>query len=256
MIYLTGDTHADFRRFSTRIFPEQKNMTKEDYVIILGDFGGIWSGDPQDRTEQYWLDWFEDKSFTTLFLDGNHENYDRLDTYPVREWNGGKVQEIRPSILHLMRGQVFRLAGKSFFVFGGAGSHDIADGIFEADDPELRRLQRLKAKGHPYYQNRQYRVNHVSWWEREMPSEDEMQEGRENLEAAGWTVDYVLTHCLPGSLHLEIGDGNYKPDSLTDYLEKIRSRCRYRCWFCGHYHWDHNISEREKILYNQITRIV
>ena len=41
MIYITGDTHASFKgRFSTDIFPEQKEMTKEDYLIICGDFGG------------------------------------------------------------------------------------------------------------------------------------------------------------------------------------------------------------------------
>ena len=42
MIYITGDTHHDFKRFDKEIFPEQKEMTKDDYVIILGDFGGVW----------------------------------------------------------------------------------------------------------------------------------------------------------------------------------------------------------------------
>ena len=41
MIYITGDCHADFRRFNTDIFPEQQEMTKKDYVIICGDFGGV-----------------------------------------------------------------------------------------------------------------------------------------------------------------------------------------------------------------------
>ena len=136
MIYLTGDTHGDFRRFSTRVFPEQKQMTKDDYVIILGDFAGIWSTDPEDSMEKYWLNWLEkEKPYTTLFIDGNHENYDRLCQYPVREWNGGKVHEIQPSVLHLMRGQIFRLCGKTFFTFGGARSHDVQDGVFEWDYP-------------------------------------------------------------------------------------------------------------------------
>ena len=38
MIYVTGDCHADFTRFNTKIFPEQYEMTKDDYVIICGDF--------------------------------------------------------------------------------------------------------------------------------------------------------------------------------------------------------------------------
>ena len=43
MIYITGDTHGEFKyRFNTENFPEQREMTKDDYVIICGDFGGVW----------------------------------------------------------------------------------------------------------------------------------------------------------------------------------------------------------------------
>lgn len=33
MIYITGDCHNNFERFNPRNFPEQKEMTKDDYVI-------------------------------------------------------------------------------------------------------------------------------------------------------------------------------------------------------------------------------
>ena len=257
MIFLTGDTHGDFRWLSTRVFPEQKQMTKKDYVIILGDFGGIWATDPEDSMEKYWMNWLDkEKPFTTLFVDGNHENYDRLYGYPVRDWNGGKVHEIRPSVFHLLRGQIFRLCGKSFFIFGGARSHDIQDGIFEVDDPELKRIHRMAAKGVTEYQDLFYRVNHVSWWEQELPSEEEYREGTTNLKEADFEVDYILTHCLPTSLQLLAGEGRYEPDPLTEYLEQIRKLTTYKCWFCGHYHWDHNLTESEKILYSQIVRVV
>ena len=44
MIYITGDTHADFRRFTKK----QRNrlpfeLTENDMVIICGDFGLLWS---------------------------------------------------------------------------------------------------------------------------------------------------------------------------------------------------------------------
>ena len=44
MIYLTGDTHIsiDIVKLNTNNFPEQKNFTKDDYVIILGDFCLYW----------------------------------------------------------------------------------------------------------------------------------------------------------------------------------------------------------------------
>ena len=104
IIWVTGDTHGDWiHRVNMDSFPEQREMSKDDYVIILGDFG-IWRDSPQQR---WYLNWLEERNFTTLFIDGNHENYDILDSYPVEEWHGGKVHFIKPSIIHLMRGQVF-----------------------------------------------------------------------------------------------------------------------------------------------------
>ena len=95
MIYITGDCHADFTKFDIENFPEQKEMTKDDYVIICGDFGGVWVRDEESEKEKYLMDWLENKSFTTLFVDGNHENFDRLYSYPVEEWKGGKIHKIR-----------------------------------------------------------------------------------------------------------------------------------------------------------------
>mgnify|MGYP002530722255 CR=1 FL=1 len=90
MIYVTGDCHADFTRFNTKIFPEQYEMTKDDYVIICGDFGGVWNRFEENKHEKHWMDWLEDRPFTTLFCEGNHENFDLLNTLPEKEWNGGR----------------------------------------------------------------------------------------------------------------------------------------------------------------------
>lgn len=68
MIYITGDCHGEYSRFSTKTFPEQKQMTKDDYITICGDFG-YWD---ESREQEYWLDWLEAKPFTTLWIDGNH----------------------------------------------------------------------------------------------------------------------------------------------------------------------------------------
>ena len=40
-------------------------------MIILGDFGVIRDYKGPNGAEKYWLDWLEDKSFTTLFINGN-----------------------------------------------------------------------------------------------------------------------------------------------------------------------------------------
>lgn len=117
MIYITGDIHGDPRRLSMECFPEQKEMTKDDYVIICGDFGLVWD-QTENKNEKYWLNWLQNKPFTTLFVDGNHENHNRLDAMPVSEWNGGKVHFVQPNVIHLMRGQVFALQGQTYFTFG------------------------------------------------------------------------------------------------------------------------------------------
>lgn len=244
MIYITGDTHGDFRRFSSENFPEQKEMSKEDFVLICGDFGGVWNN---SREERYWLDWLEDKPFTTLFVSGNHENFDLLAQYPVQQWNGGKIQAIRPSILHLMRSQVFELAGRTFFTLGGASSHDITDGILDPDAPDYRaRKKRLDAR------RALYRVNHISWWADELPGDADYAEAERNLNRWDRQVDYMVSHCCPSSLVDLLGQGLYQHDRLTDYLETLKGNCRFRYWFFGHYHDNLVLQQKYVLLYEQI----
>jgi predicted phosphodiesterase len=250
MIYITGDCHADFRRFNTTNFPEQKEMTKDDFCIICGDFGGIWSRDESNREEKHNMDWLDDKPYTTLFVDGNHENFDRLYSMPVEQWNGGKVHRIRDSVFHLMRGQVFTLQGKKIFTFGGARSHDIDGGILELDDPNFR--QKRKELDKMWIS---YRINHLSWWEQELASDEEMLEGMNNLSTYGNEVDYIVTHCCASSTQALLGCGLYKPDKQTDYFDQIRQNCKFNKWFFGHYHDNRNVNTEEIMLYEQIIRI-
>lgn len=250
MIYITGDCHGDFRRFNTDIFPEQYEMTKEDYVIICGDFGGVWDRLEEGSKEKWWLDWLNEKSFTTLFVDGNHENFDRLYDYPVEEWHGGKVHKIRDSVIHLMRGQVFELQGIKIFTFGGARSHDISSGILDPNAPDFEsKRKRL------YLAGCSYRINHFSWWKEEMPSEEEMEEGRRNLEKHNNQVDYIVSHCCATSTQAFYSHGGFEADELTDYFEELRQKVSFKKWFFGHYHDNKYISKDEIMLYEQVTRI-
>ena len=250
MIYITGDTHSQFSgRFNKKSFPEQSEMTKDDYVIICGDFGGIWNAEGESREEKYWLDLFEEKAFTLLFLDGNHDNHVRLKAYPEKQWNGGKVHEIRPHVLHLMRGQVFELDGATFFAFGGAQSHDIEDGILDPGDPEFQsKKKRLKKRG------ARFRIKGIDWWEEELPSQEEMDEGLTNLAEHNNTVDYILTHCASTSTQALIRQ-DLQADALTDYFEGIKNTVSYRRWFFGHYHYNQKISNKECLLYKQMVMI-
>ena len=250
MIYITGDCHRNFERFNRSIFPEQQEMTKEDYVIVCGDFGGVWNKGKEDKEETMLLDWLDCKSFTTLFVDGNHENFDRLYDYPVENWHGGKVHKIRPSVIHLMRGQVFDIDDRSIFTFGGASSHDIDGGILEPDDPDYKKKKKELDQGWL-----PYRINHVSWWEQELPSEEEMEEGRKNLALQHNAVDFIVTHCCSSSNQAMLGGSLYKPDMETTYLEEIKQNTKFKKWFFGHYHDNRNVSAEEILLYEQIIRI-
>ena len=250
MIYVTGDCHQNFRKFNTKIFPEQKEMTKEDYVIICGDFGGVWNKEVENKEEKHLLDWLEEKPFTTLFVDGNHENFDRLYSYPVELWHGGKVHKIRPSVIHLMRGQIYEIDGKSFFAFGGASSHDIESGILDPEDPDFKEKKKwLDREWHSY------RVNHITWWAQELPSEEEMQEGRANLAAHDNQVDFIVTHCCATSTQMLIDAQKLKPDIETDYLEEIKQTIQFKKWFFGHYHDNRNVGKKEILIYEQFVRI-
>ena len=250
MIYITGDCHSNFERFNTRNFPEQKEMTKDDYVIICGDFGEVWNKDGESKMETSALDWLDGKAFTTLFVDGNHENFDRLYAYPVEMWHGGKVHKIRPSVIHLMRGQIFELEEKKIFTFGGASSHDISAGILEPDDPMFKLKKKVLDRGWE-----PYRINHINWWKEELPSEEEKQEGLKNLQKYHNEVDFIVTHCCASSTQAIMSDGLYKPDMLTEYFEKIRQTARFKKWFFGHYHDNRNVTKDELLLWEQIIRI-
>ena len=226
-IWVTGDTHGDFQRFTTKNFPQLKGMNREDCMIIAGDFGGVWA---REQADGHKLDWLEDKPFTTLFVDGNHENFDLLNSCPEQEWHGGRVHVVRSHILHLMRGQVFEIGGLTWFTMGGAASHDIQDGILDPAKPGFERrywvLRRMNAL---------FRVLGHSWWPEEIPSEAEYAEAKANLERTGWRVDCVLTHCAPTSVTKTLNP-SYLPDKLTDFLEMVKERCQFRRWFAGHYH--------------------
>lgn len=257
MIYLTGDTHGAFLRFNTSVFPEQKQMTKEDYVIVCGDFGGIWD-QHSTAEERYWLDWLENKPFSLLFIDGNHENFNRLnsDEFEHVEFGGSHAQRIRPGIYRLLRGQIYNLQGKRFFTFGGASSHDIEDGILDPSDfdskeafiKEQRRWQKL---------NRSFRIKNISWWPEELPKDSEMQDGIRALENVGYTVDYVITHCLPHDIASILSGCRFYPDRLTLYFNDLLHRgLQFEQWYCGHYHTNRRIMDRYCILYDRIERLL
>lgn len=244
MIYITGDTHSDFSRFKENKFLIQTEMTKDDYVIICGDFGGVWTFEEESSREKEILDWLNNKNFTTLFVDGNHENFNRLYNYPVEEWHGGKIHKIRDSVLHLMRGEVFDIDNKKIFAFGGASSHDIQDGILDLDEEE--KIYQMRKRG------AYFRIRDFSWWDLELPTEEEIQNGIKKLEKANYKVDYIISHCCPTNIQTFINP-SFKKDILTDYLQEISEKCEFKKWYFGHYHEYRQVNTQYVLLYEDIV---
>ena len=261
-ILITGDCHADFTRFSSDNFPQGKNLTKEDYVIICGDFGLVWNKDSESKYEKHWLDWLEEKPWTTLFIDGNHENFDRLNNYkvyPCEEWNGGMIQRIRPSIMHLCRGEIYDIAGKTFLALGGNYSHDIQHGIIDPADYATREDMNLACRAlerkHGGWRFAMYRIKGESWWKQEVPNTMERDNAICNLSLVNNKVDVILTHALPAT-DLILLDKWAQPNEYEYWLEnEIRSKVDYQYLFSGHYHIDKAASYKDICVYNKIIEV-
>lgn len=254
MIFITGDIHGDPNRLNTHSFYEQKQFGKnkdENVVIIAGDFGLVWNAQKESNIEKFWLKWLEEKPFTTVFVDGNHDCFPRIHQYPVKEWNGGLVNEIRPHVLHLNRGEIYTIQGKKFFTFGGASSHDISDGIIDSADEDWKEQTKELDKQGKYM----YRVKGLTWWEEELPTEEEMQHGLDNLKLVGNKVDYIITHS-PSTSELYLMGLGYQPDRLTNYLEEVKNTVEYKKHFFGHMHVNRAVNDKDICVYEQIVRIV
>ncbi|ABS42545.1 metallophosphoesterase family protein [Clostridium botulinum] len=226
MIFVTGDTHIP-RDIEKLNFVNYKNLTKDDYVIICGDFGAIWNNSKQ---ELYWRELLSNKPWTTLFLDGNHENFDLLYQFPVEEWHGGKVHKINNSIYHLMRGQVFNINGLKFWTMGGATSTD-----------------------------KENRREHITWWKEEIPDYNEMREGLDNLKKHNNKVDYIVTHTC-SSLVLkkitEIFGFQPKPEEdLNKYFEIMEENVDFKHWYFGHLNEDIEINAKHTLLFEKIIKL-
>lgn len=252
MIYITGDVHAEFNKFSVKNFPQQKEMTRDDYLIVCGDFG-IWHDCP---TERYWLNWLSEKSFTLLFVDGNHENFDRLKTeFPIVDFHGGKAHKIRENIYHLMRGYVFDLCEKKFFAFGGASCHDIQDGILYFENyPNKKAL--IDDYNRRTKNGQMLRINKISWWKDELPTKCEMQLGKDSLKNVDYKVDYVITHCPPREVCCWYG--YYDVDTIISYFDELlKLGLSFNEWWSGHLHDNqYNIYRKYNLIYQDILRII
>ncbi len=220
MIYVTGDTHGDYRRFTQ---PVMRKIKKGDTLIVCGDFGFIWDN---SKREQKILKKLGKKRYNLCFIDGTHENFDLLNAYEKSEWNGGKVRHICGNIYHLMRGQIFEIEGSCIFTMGGGESPDI-----------------------------DLRFDNNTWSSMEIPNRQELMDGALRLEDANAKVDIIITHEPPlrikGFLNLKEKKGE-RVTGLNTYFEELGKHCRFKHWYFGSMHVDKYISSSHIAVFQKI----
>ena len=230
MLYVTGDTHGEQGRFRNRDFSIAGHLKEEDKLFICGDFGFVFHN---DKAEQEFLSWLANRPYMVLFVDGNHENFDALETYQVEEWCGGKVHVIArnkdnlPKVIHLMRGQVYEIEGKKIFTFGGAYSID-----------------------------KEYREEGISWWTQEMPTDLEMKEAADNLAKHNNEVDFILTHAAPEDTMNIFHKYHPNEKALNNFLEWVRENVKYRHWWFGHLHLDEDLWRKQTVLWFSVRNMI
>ena len=220
-VFITGDTHQslDINKLNSKNFPLNSILTKDDILIICGDWGCIWDGSGEDK---YWQNWYEKKNFTTFVVLGNHENYNLIQNYPIVQFCGGRARKVSDSVYLEIRGEVYNFNGKTFLSFGGADSTD----------------KHLRKEGE-------------SWWSGERITEEDLENARRNVKKYDY-IDYVITHTGGSEINRFIG---FEPSESDKILDQILSEIKYGTHYCGHYHVDlYYLNHR--IIYDDVCELI
>lgn len=209
MIYFLSDMHGGERIGELTKYLEE--ATDDDLLIILGDSGIKFRDTEENKAFDELLLSSEKK---IAMLDGNHENFKYLYSFPEEDWCGGRVHRLTKNVVHLMRGYVFNIQGSSFFVFGGCNS-----------SAKWRDLG--------------------LWQPEEAPTEKELALAYENLEKHGNRIDYILTH------KYEQGNGT-RTQSLFDLCNFINENVDFKLWYAGHWHANKRIDEKHILIYDKL----
>ena len=213
MIYFLSDQHGGEKLGDLEKYLD--TATDSDLLIILGDVGLRFRDTEENRA-------FDELLLSSkrkiAFLDGNHENFKYIYSFPEEEWCGGKVHRLTENIVHLERGYVYEIDGKSFFVFGGC-----------------RSSAKWKDLG--------------LWQPEEAPTEEELSRAYANLERYGYKVDYILTH------KYEEGKGT-RTEELLELCKFIDEKVDFKRYYAGHWHTSKRVDEKHIFVYDELIPIL
>jgi 3-oxoacid CoA-transferase subunit A len=229
-VYVTGDTHGNFKRIGK--FCNEQQTTVDDILVILGDVGLNYN---LNRQDDYLKSNVSELPITLLCIHGNHEERPyNVDGYKTKAFNHGIVwyQEKYPNILFAQDGSIFEFNNLKCLCIGGAYSVD--------------KFYRLKSNLH--------------WFSSEQPTEEEKAKIEKSIAAANWKVDFVFTHTCPyetrpSHLFLDKVDQSTVDTSMEEWLQTISDRLDFDEWFFGHYHkyWRNG---KYRMLYEDIIMLI
>lgn len=229
MIYLGGDTHGRWDNLQTF----KTKTTKDDTLIILGDFGLAWN----EETFRSGIKFFKHIPATVIAVMGNHENYDMIEELPIVELHGAKMRQCSDNVYYVCNGEIFEVEGKLFYAFGGGKSIDKA----------YRMQLEMKSRSNGR--------NVKLWWEQEIPSDKEFEEGMALFDEYKCQVDYILTHEAPNSVMREVGF-DLSDEKYIDFMNYLEFAKRPETkWFFGHLHFDKDFAGNKTCLYNTFEKI-
>jgi predicted phosphodiesterase len=212
MIYLISDQHGgetigEFNKYLDI-------ATDSDLLISLGDVGLKFEDTKVNRA-------FDEILLSTkkkiAIIDGNHENFKYLFSFPKEEWQGGTVYRITPNLVVLERGNIYEINGKTFFVFGSAKSSD-----------------KWKDLG--------------LWQPEEEPTKEQLNRAYENLKKHNFKVDYVLMH------KREYGIG-LRYDSLLTLCNFIEEKVDFKHFYSGHVHIAGQVDSKHTLVYDKLIEL-
>lgn len=220
MVYVTGDLHGDMERLQSKAL---KHLKKGDTLLVCGDFGFLWDG---SKKEKALLKKIGKMKFAVLFAEGTHDNLDLIAQYPVEDWNGGKARRISGNLMKLERGSIFTVENKNIFVFGGG----------ESTDMDVRMKDGL-------------------WWEKELPSGEEIEQAKENLESRRNVVDYIITHECGSKVKSFIDMESDHINPMTAFFDHIAEKVIFKGWYFGSYHTDKIIPPRYHAIFQNVEEL-
>ena len=171
MIYLVSDIHGDFSGLLKQILGYKKTLTEEDILIVLGDMG-IW----EETLEALRL-LCDSVPFKILFIDGNHESFPLIHSFPKEEMWGGEVRRIAGTY-YLCRGEVFTLP---------------------CGDTTVR----IATLGGGTSRDRDQRTEGLDWFPEEEIGDEDVERLVENVKRAEG-IDFLLSHAPSATAKLQL----------------------------------------------------